>query len=84
MIAKKINISIDNNQGARPVALLVQVASRFDCHIDVEHGNKKVNAKSIMGMMSLGLVEGGEVTVYADGEDENDAVNDIEKCLCTK
>ena len=43
-----------------------------------------MNAKSIMGMMSLGLVEGGEVTVYADGVDENDAVNDIEKCLCTK
>lgn len=82
MVAKKININIDNNQGARPVALLVQVASRYECHIDVEHGDKKVNAKSIMGMMSLGLAEGEEVTVYAEGDDENDAINDIEKCLC--
>lgn len=82
MITKTINISIDSNQGARPVALLVQVASRFECHIDVEHQNKKVNAKSIMGMMSLGLVEGEEVTVYADGNDEQAAIDDIEKCLC--
>lgn len=82
MVARKININIDNNQGARPVALLVQVASRFECHIDVEHEDKKVNAKSIMGMMSLGLAEGEEVTVYADGDDEKEAINDIEKCLC--
>ncbi len=82
MVAKKININIDSNQGARPVALLVQVASRFECHIDVEHDDKKVNAKSIMGMMSLGLTEGEEVTIYADGDDETEAINDIEKCLC--
>ena len=82
MVAKTLNINIDNNQGARPVAVLVQVASRFECHIDVEHDNKKVNAKSIMGMMSLGLTEGEEVTVYADGDDEAQAITDIEKCLC--
>ena len=84
MTTKKINISIDNNQGARSVALMVQAASKFECHIDVEHSNRKVNAKSIIGMMSLGLVEGGEVTIYADGDDENEAIQDIERCLCTK
>ncbi|MBE5937877.1 MAG: HPr family phosphocarrier protein [Lachnospiraceae bacterium] len=83
MITKKININIDNNQGARPVALLVQVASRFECHIDVEHDNKKVNAKSIMGMMSLGLACGQDVVVYAEGSDENEAIGEIEKCLCS-
>lgn len=84
MVSKRINISIADNLGARPVAILVQVASRFDSHIDVEYNNKKVNAKSIMGMMSLGLAAGEEVTVYADGSDEIVAVEDIEKYLCTK
>lgn len=81
MLSKTINISIEKSEGARPVAVLVQVASRFNCHIDVEYKDKKVNAKSIMGMMSLGLVPGEEVTVYADGDDEINAITDIEKCL---
>jgi len=81
MVTKKINISIAQNQGARPVAILVQIASRFNCHIDVEYNEKKVNAKSIMGMMSLGLAPGEDVVVYADGDDEADAIADIEKCL---
>ena len=81
MLTRKINISIDETQGARPVAILVQVASRFECHIDVEYNKKKVNAKSIMGMMSLGLSQGQDVVVYADGADESAAIDDIEKCL---
>ena len=81
MQAKKININIAKNEGARPVAVLVQVASKFNCHIDVEYNEKKVNAKSIMGMMSLGLTPGEDVVVYADGDDETDAIQDIEKCL---
>lgn len=84
MLSKKINISLGDNLGARPVAILVQVASKFNCHIDVEYENKKVNAKSIMGMMSLGLAAGEQVTVYADGDDELQAVDDIEKYLCSK
>ena len=83
MLTKRINISIAENQGARPVAILVQVASRFNCHIDVEYNKKKVNAKSIMGMMSLGLSAGEDVIVYADGDDEQQAIGDIEKCLKT-
>lgn len=81
MISKQINISI-KGKDVRPVALLVQVASKYECHIDVEYGNKKINAKSIMGMMSLGLVQGETVTVYADGIDEKTAVEDIERYLC--
>ncbi len=83
MVTRKINIKIAENLGTRPVAVLVQVASRFESHIDVEYENKKVNAKSIIGMMSLGLVAGEEVTVYADGEDEITAVDEIEKYLCS-
>lgn len=83
MVTRKINIEIAEDISTRPVAVLVQVASRFDSHIDVEYGNKKVNAKSIIGMMSLGLTQGQEVTVYADGDDETTAVDEIEKYLCS-
>ena len=81
MLTKRISISTAKSQGARPVALLVQEASRFNCHIDVEYHDKKVNAKSIIGMMSLGLNFGEDVIVYADGDDEVQAISDIERCL---
>ena len=83
MITKKIRIQIKNGLEARPVAVLVQVASQFDSSIYVECGNKKVNAKSIMGMMALGLDAGEEVVVSADGDDESNAMADIEKFLST-
>ena len=81
MITKKIRIQIKNGLEARPVAVLVQVASQFDSSIYVECGNKKVNAKSIMGMMALGMDAGEEVVVSADGDDESNAMADIEKFL---
>ena len=66
---------------ARPVAQLVQVASQFNSEIYVEIGKKKVNAKSIMGMMTLGLDSGEEITLSANGEDEEAAMSSIEKYL---
>lgn len=81
MITKKIKIQIQNSMESRPVAVLVQVASQFTSSIYVECGDKRVNAKSIMGMMALGLDSGEEVVVSADGEDETNAMQDIEKYL---
>lgn len=81
MITKKIKIQLQNGLEARPVAVLVQVASQFDSRIYVECGDRKVNAKSIMGMMTLGLDTGEEVIVSAEGDDEENAMNDIEKFL---
>ncbi|MCD7824460.1 MAG: HPr family phosphocarrier protein [Clostridiaceae bacterium] len=81
MISKKIKIQIQSGLEARPVAVLVQVASQFDSSIYVESGNRKVNAKSIMGMMALGLDTGEEVVVSAEGVDEVNAMEDIEKFL---
>lgn len=71
------NIKIKNGLDARPVAVLVQVASQYDSSIYVECENKKVNAKSIMGMMALGLSAGEEVVVSANGDDEVTAMDDI-------
>ena len=81
MISKNITISIPSGLEARPVALLVQVASRFESKITLESGDKTVNAKSIMGMMTLGLAAGENVTVNADGADEETAIAEIEKYL---
>lgn len=84
MIKKQIMIKIPNGLEARPVALLVQVASQYESEIYVECEEKKVNAKSIMGMMSLGLASGEEVTVIVDGPDEEEAIKSIEKYLVSE
>ena len=84
MIKQEITIQIPNGLEARPVALLVQVASQYGSEIYVESENKKVNAKSIMGMMTLGLYAGETVTVSANGEDEEEAIANIEKFQSSK
>lgn len=81
MTKKEIEIKLQNGLEARPVAVLVQVASQHDSTIYIEAEGKKVNAKSIMGMMSLGLDSGETVVVTAEGADEQAAVDSIEKFL---
>ena len=65
MIQKNIKIQIPTGLEARPVAVLVQIASKYESSIFIESGTKKVNAKSIMGMMALGLEADEEITVIA-------------------
>lgn len=84
MITKNITVQIKSGQEVRPVAVLVQVASQYESKIYVESGSKKFNAKSIMGMMTLGLNEGEKITVSAEGNDEVEAINDIEQYLSGK
>ena len=81
MIQKSMKVQLDNGLEARPVAVFVQVASQYESTIYVEVEDKKVNAKSIMGMMSLGLDNGETLTVVADGSDESAAVAHIERFL---
>ena len=84
MISKEITIRLENGLEARPVAMLVQVASQFDSTIYLEVGEKKVNAKSIMGMMSLGLDTGEKVVAVIEGNDEVAALEGLEKYLSGK
>jgi catabolite repression HPr-like protein len=77
MTKKETVIRLENGLEARPIALLVQVASQYDSSVYIEYGEKRVNAKSIMGMMTLVLVAGDTVTVTADGSDEETAVDAI-------
>ena len=81
MIRKPITIGISNGLEARPIAMLVQVASQYVSNIYLQSEERKVNAKSIMGMMSLGLDTGESVTVSVDGADEEEAMKSIEEYL---
>lgn len=81
MQSKTITIGLPTGLEARPVAMLVQVASQFESSVYVEYENKKVNAKSIMGMMTLALHSGDKVTVVTDGKDEDTAIAKIEEYL---
>ena len=81
MVTKKVKIQLENGLDARPVAMLVQVASKFDSRIYLLSDGKKVNAKSIMGMMTLGLKAGERMTIEATGKDEEAAIEGMEKYI---
>ena len=81
MIEKSITIQLSGGLEARPIAMLVQVASQHESSVYIEAEGKKVNAKSIMGMMSLALGTGESVKVTVNGSDEVEAMADIEEYL---
>lgn len=83
MIKKSITVSVEK-EVARQIAMLVQVASQYKSNVKICQNNITVNAKSIMGMMTLGLVPGQELEVSVDGEDEEAAMESIEKYLTGK
>lgn len=82
MIRREVTINCENGLEARPIAMLVQKASQFASKVHIEICNqKKINAKSIMGMMSLSLTDGEHVVVVTEGEDEQEAANAMESYL---
>ena len=81
MTKRSITVRLEDGLDARPVALLVQEASKYESNIYFEVDDKRINAKSIMGMMTLGLDAGEEITLSANGEDEEAAMSSIEQYL---
>ena len=77
MIKTPVVVKADKGLDGRPIALLVQEASQYASKVYIHVGEKNINAKSIMGMMSLNLVGGDEITVVTDGEDEKKAAEGI-------
>lgn len=77
MISKEVMVKRADAFDGRPIALLVQEASQYASQVYIQHESKRINAKSIMGMMSLKLSEGEEVTVVAEGEDEKKAADGV-------
>ena len=81
MKTKTVTVAMSDNGDARPIAKLVQVASQYDASVYIDCDSKHVNAKSIMGMMTLALKNGDDVNVVTDGSDEDEAVAGIERYL---
>ena len=79
-------VTISNRAGihARPAALLVQTTKNFQCNIYFEKGRDRINAKSIMGVITLGAAFGTDVKIIAEGEDEQTAVNALVRLFESK
>jgi len=81
MEKREYTIVADTGIHARPATLLVQQASKFNSDITLDYKGKSVNLKSIMGVMSLGVGKGAEVSITADGADEKEAIEGIEETI---
>lgn len=66
---------------ARPVALLVATAGRFDARVEVEHGGRRADARSLLGLLALGIGAGATVTLRAEGGQEKEAVDALARVL---
>ena len=81
MVKKTVTVRRQAGLEARPIAMLVQKASQFTSQVHIEIGTKSINAKSIMGMMSLSVGNGDELVVVTEGTDEVAAADEIETYL---
>ena len=81
MSKKSIVVSNVSESHDNPIAELVQVACRFDSEITLESNNRRINAKSIMGIMAFNPSEGMSVDIVTKGDDEQEALDAIEKFL---
>lgn len=77
MVQQQVTVNLKTGLQARPAAFFVQEANRFVSEVFVEKENKKVNAKSIMGIMSLAISSGTEITISAEGPDASQAVTSL-------
>jgi len=79
----KKKLTVKNKQGlhARPAALFVQIANKFDARITVKREREEVNGKSIMGILTLGAKKGSSIIIEAEGDDAHLAILELEKIL---
>ncbi|NCU17976.1 HPr family phosphocarrier protein [Pallidibacillus pasinlerensis] len=81
MVEKQVTVQLKPGLQARPAALFVQTANSFLSEVFLEYEGRKINAKSIMGIMSLAIGSGKSVTIYAEGSDEERAVEELSRFL---
>ncbi|WP_425446438.1 HPr family phosphocarrier protein [Dethiothermospora halolimnae] len=77
---KKINVKVNSVSGlhARPASLVVNTANKYSSNISIKKGDKTINCKSIMGVLSIGADKGDELVIITEGEDEVEAIYDLE------
>lgn len=81
LIKKKLVVKNKQGLHARPAALFVQIANKFDARITVRRNKEGVNGKSIMGILMLGAQKGSSITIEAEGDDANIAISELEKIV---
>lgn len=81
MYSKEVVVRCESGLHNRQATYFVQKANEFECSIWLESGNRKMNAKSLLGIMSLGVVTGATIVLSASGKDEEAAVNALEQLL---
>ncbi|WP_296111707.1 phosphocarrier protein HPr [uncultured Limosilactobacillus sp.] len=84
MEKRDFHVTAETGIHARPATILVQTASKFSSDINLVYNEKNVNLKSIMGVMSLGVGQGADVTITAEGDDEADAMKAIEETMASE
>lgn len=75
LVERSVTVTLETGLQARPAAQFVQDANRYAAHLFLEKNGKRINAKSIMGLMSLAVTQGETILLIADGPDEEDALN---------
>ena len=84
MVIKSVTINNQVGRHARPATFFIQKANEYRCSIWVEKDDRKVNAKSLLGVLSLGIVCGTTVNIIADGADEQEAVDTLAELVNSK
>jgi len=81
LISKKLTVKNKQGLHARPAALFVQVANKYDSRVTVRRGEEEVNGKSIMGILMLGAEKGSEIVIEIEGDDAAEALKELEKII---
>ena len=76
---QEYTIVVNKNLDPQAASMIVQTASKYNCHVSLKVGDKKANAKSIMGLISLSAITNEPLTIIADGEDEQKAINALKE-----
>lgn len=83
MISREVTITNTIGLHARPATFFIQKANAYKCTVWVEKEDRKVNAKSLLGVLSLGIAQGMSINLIADGSDENEALDGLEALINT-
>jgi phosphotransferase system HPr (HPr) family protein len=81
LIEKKITIQNEQGLHARPAAIFVQIANKYESDIVVRKGRQEVNGKSIMGLLTLAAEKGSKLSIKANGSDAKEAIEELEKVI---
>jgi phosphocarrier protein len=84
LIKKKLVVKNKQGLHARPAAVFVQIANKFDARITIKYDKEEVNGKSIMGILMLGVENGSQIVIEAEGADAHAAVAELEKIISSE